>query len=406
VSVDADAESKAAALSEAGTEGRIRVKTDLIKPTEGKVLISNDSLDYINEHDQSIASEVVLPFSKPSPSDHKTDIQEKKTSDLPKIDCGPAKPTKHARFDKLGNDYIMETILNVHTELKTRKSPIQDVKVPDRAIKKPDTSEARKRKSTPNDNEIKRDDKRPRKSDDESDKVRSGDHFKAHTRKTHDSNNKPTNDDIFDKLLREGPVNKVFTQRITDQTVKRESTQGNSLEALKNRGYTTVSENKKERNMTPSQSTISQLHDSSRYRENPRHSTHPDSDKRRDVKKPGYHTSSSNSQLERRYPEKRHISIPTVDTSPKRFIRNSANSYSSKSDPCTTTRDYKSRDRRMSTEHPHNVPPNSSRSEGGVRQDDDKFSWIDKFSGSGLFDTPSNLFMPPGAKREDASSRK
>jgi hypothetical protein len=318
VSVDADAESKAAALSEAGTEGRIRVKTDLIKPTEGKVLISNDSLDYINEHDQSIASEVVLPFSKPSPSDHKTDIQEKKTSDLPKIDCGPAKPTKHARFDKLGNDYIMETILNVHTELKTRKSPIQDVKVPDRAIKKPDTSEARKRKSTPNDHEIKRDDKRPRKSDDESDKVRSGDHFKAHTRKTHDSNNKPTNDDIFDKLLREGPVNKVFTQRITDQTVKRESTQGNTLEALKNRGYTTVSENKKERNMTPSQSTISQLHDSSRYRENPRHSTHPDSDKRRDVKKPGYHTSSSNSQLERRYPEKRHISIPTVDTSPKR----------------------------------------------------------------------------------------
>jgi hypothetical protein len=54
----------------------------------------------------------------------------------------------------------------------------------------------------------------------------------------------------------------------------------------------------------------------------------------------------------------------------------------------------------MSTEHPHNVPPNSSRSEGGVRQDDDKFSWIDKFSGSGLFDTPSNLFMPPGKFQE------
>ena len=46
----------------------------------------------------------------------------------------------------------------------------------------------------------------------------------------------------------------------------------------------------------------------------------------------------------------------------------------------------------MSTEH--NPFPNTSRSE--LRRDDDEFSWIDKFSGSGLFDTPSGLFMPPG----------
>ncbi|KAJ3662807.1 hypothetical protein Zmor_007133 [Zophobas morio] len=371
--------SKSQTPSEPGIESRIRVKTDLIKTAEVKEQVNNESLsslEYINEHDHDIASEVVLPFSKPSPSTHKTESQEKKPETSSKVETGT---TKHARFDKMGKDYIMENILNVPTE-SLHKSPVADVKAPDKNAKKVESVEVnRKRKLPPND-EIKRDDKRPRKAEDD---------VKAHPKKTvlTASGEKPTSDDIFDKLLREGPVNKVFAQRMTEQTTKKEIQPNSSVEQLKNRGYSTVADpSRKERTSQPQSTSL--VHESARYKDV------------RYQKKPGYHTSSgSNPQLDRRYPDKRHIAV--VDTSPKRHVRSYPNSYSSKSDPCTT-RDYKTRDRRMSTEH--NPFPNSSRSE--LRRDDDEFSWIDKFSGSGLFDTPSGLFMPPGSKRQDASSRK
>ncbi|RZC41592.1 microtubule-associated protein futsch-like, partial [Asbolus verrucosus] len=404
------AKSDTSRISETANECRIRVKTDLIKPTESKTHVSDLSqLDYITEDDQNIASEVVLPFRKPSPSEkvNLIETQEKKALEIiSKTDVAVTKTTKHARFDKSGNDYIMENIINPHSDPKTRKNQVPEVKL---AEKKGENSvdTNKKRKSTFSDNNdtsdsekyIKRGDKRQKKSDDESDKIR-GEHTKLHTKKPHDSSNNnkqksQSSDEIFDKLVREGPVNKVFTQRISEQntTAKSESSQINiSSEVSKSRGHTT--DNYRKDRISQSQSTAVSLHEAARYRDSVRH-PYPDPEKRRDQRKPGYYQ-NYNAPPERRYADKRPSTVAVLDTSPKRFIRNSSHPYSSKSDPCSSrNHPYKSRDRRSSTEQLTNLLPNTNKSEGRTSHDENKFSWIDKFSDSGLFDTPSDLFMPP-----------
>ncbi|KYB28634.1 uncharacterized protein LOC100141540 isoform X1 [Tribolium castaneum] len=348
---------------------KIQVKTDL-KAADITDVTGNFQDKKVEEHKDSSTKHKIKDTLEKNES--KVDDGKKRALVEVEEDKKPKKLKEgrpHPRFDETGKDYIMENILNVQTE--TKKTSL----------------------SASADN---------------------------HVEKVESESTKPalsSTDDIFDKLRREGPVNKLWTQEmLKKQQTKTEvndvlkkrgyytvpddqpSKTNNTSDQLKNRGYYTVpdptseQQNKKEiTNEILKNRGYYTVPDAKKERNAPQFHPYPEAEARRDHKKAANYTHSNRRPL--------HNTDPMVHTSPKRFRKAPGNSSTSKSDP-HSTHDYKPQDRRRSTEQMNNGVANSSETS---KQEEDAFSWIHRFNG--LFDPSPNLFNT-GTKRKDTSSQK